>query len=104
MCRWLWVPTLVVLAAGCSRPDALVPRAGDIVRPEVAIAPKAPWKAGDAIAVGFLARIDRPDGTTFYLTDEDVPLDRTDMTARVTFLDGDRPVAEPHEVPFVHDC
>lgn len=101
--RWLF-PTLVLVALGCGRPAAPELRSGDVVRPDIAVAPNAPWKAGDVIAVSFLARIDRPDGTTFYVKDEDVALDRTAMTARVTFLNGDRPVAEPHEVPFVHDC
>jgi hypothetical protein len=101
--RWL-LPTLVLVALGCGRPAAPALRSDDVVRPEIAVAPAAPWKAGDVIAVGFLARIDRPDGTTFYLKDEDVPLDRATMTARVVFLDGDRPATEPHEVPFVHDC
>lgn len=101
--RWL-LPSLILFAVGCGRPAAPALRPGDVVRPEIAVAPRAPWKAGDVIAVGFLARSERPDGTRRYLTDDDVPMDRAAMTARVTFLDGERTVAEPHEVPFVHDC
>ena len=105
MRRWfLPVPLVVLLALGCARPAAPVLRPGDVVRPEVAFAPREPWPAGAEVAIGMLVQIDRPGGEARYLRDEEVAPDQAVMRARVTFLDGDRPLGDPLEVPFVRDC
>ena len=101
-----WFPSaalLGLLAAGCatSVEPALLP--GDVVRPEVAFAPKDPWPAGARVTLGLLVWRDRPGGESRYLRDEEVAADSV-MLARVTFLDGDRPLDDPLEVPFVRDC
>lgn len=98
---------LGLVPGGCARPTsppvvALQP--GDIGRPEVSVAPKAPWTTGAKVAIGMLIRVERPDGESYYLDDKDVVLDRAVMSVRVTFLTGDTVVGEPMEVPYVHDC
>ena len=56
------------------------------------------------MVIGMLARVERLGGEAQYLKDEDVPLERTVMRARVTFLDGERWMGDPLEVLLVHDC
>ena len=51
-----------------------------------------------------LVQVDRPGGEARYLRDEEVAPEQAVMRARVTFLDGDRPLGDPLEVPFVRDC
>jgi hypothetical protein len=93
-----------VLAAGCTRPVTPALQPGDVVRPEIAVAPAAPWPAGSKATIGVLLRVERPGGTSRYLMDEDVDVERAEMAVRVTFLDGERVVGEPREVPLVKDC
>jgi len=95
---------LALLAFGCGRPATPALRPGDIVRPEVSFAPKAPWSTGAKVTIGVLARVERPGGEGHYLKDEDVPLDQAVMSARLMFLNGEQLVGEPLEVPLVHDC
>jgi hypothetical protein len=75
-----------------------------VVRPEVSFAPKEPWPAEAKVTIGMLLRVERPGGKTHYLNDEDVAIELAVMGARVTFLDGERPLGEPREVPLIHDC
>ncbi|MGL4554857.1 MAG: hypothetical protein ACRC33_27130 [Gemmataceae bacterium] len=94
---------LLLFAAGCGpAPPALRP--GDEVRPEVAFAPEGAWKAGGRVAVGMLLAVHRPGRPVTYLGDKDGSAGLATMKVRVTFLDGDSPVGEPLEVPFVKDC
>jgi hypothetical protein len=51
-----------------------------------------------------LIKVDRSGSEARYLRDDEVIPDQAVMRARVTFLDGDRPLGEPLEVPFVRDC
>lgn len=100
-------PLVVLLAVGCSRPDAdptpaLQP--GDVFRPELAFAPDGPWSAGDEVSVGMLVRGVRPDGEGYYLRDKDVDIERAVTGGRLTFFSGDKAIGEPHELPFIHDC
>ena len=105
MRRWfLPVPVVVLLVSGCTRPAAPVLQPGDVVRPEIAFAPKDPWPTGAEVAIGMLVQVERPGGETHYLRDTEVAADQAVMLARVTFLDGDRPLGDPLEVPFVRDC
>lgn len=105
MRRWfLSVPLVALLAPGCSRPAAPAPRPGDIVRPEIAFAPQGPWPAGAKVALGMLLLVNRGGEPTRYVRDEEVNPERAVMRARVTFLDGDRPLGDPLELPFVRDC
>ena len=100
-----WVlPAAVLLAAGCQRAAAPVFQPGDDVRPEIAFAPTGPWPIGATVAVGMLVRLERPGAEGRYLHDDEVPLDRAVMSARVSFWDADRPVGEPLDVPLVRDC
>jgi hypothetical protein len=104
MRRWspLWLLTALALS-GCGKPAAL--QRGDVVRPQLALAPDAPWPAGCKAAIGILVEVHRPGrpGVGF-LREEDVPPEGAVMRAKVTFLAGDVPLAEPLEVPFVRDC
>lgn len=100
----LTIPLAVLIVSGCARPVPPVLQSGDIVRPEVSFAPDAPWPAGAKVAIGMLARVERPGFETHYLKDEDVPLERAVMSARVTFLDGERLLGDPLVIPLVHDC
>lgn len=95
---------IFLLALGCGQPSAAPLQPGDVVRAEVSFAPKSPWHEGAKVAIGMLLKGERTNGQTYYLIDEDVVLERAVMRCRLTFLDGDRIVGEPHEVPFVHDC
>jgi hypothetical protein len=105
MRRWfLLIPVAVLLALGCARPADPVLRPGDVVRPEVAFAPKDPWPAGAEVAIGMLVQVERPGGETHYLRDTEVAAEQAAMRARVTFLDGDLPLGNALEVPFVRDC
>ena len=105
MRRWfLPVPLVALLTAGCARPADSVLRPGDVVRPEVAFAPKDPWPAGAEVAIGMLVQVTRPGGEVRYLRDKEVAPEQAVMRARVTFLDGDLPLGDPHEVPLVRDC
>jgi hypothetical protein len=99
---FLLVP--VVFVIGCSQTAAPVLQPGDVVRPEVSFAPQSPWTEGASVAVGVLMRVERSGRDNVYLKDADVPLERTVMRARVTFLDGERLVEEPRDVSLVHDC
>jgi hypothetical protein len=56
------------------------------------------------VAIGVLVQVERPGGEARYLRDNEVAPEQADMRARVTFLDGDRPLGDPHEVPLVRDC
>jgi hypothetical protein len=100
---WFLPLPLVVLALGCAKPDAPALQPGDVVRPEIAVAPEAPWPGEGKANVGVLLRVVRAGGETHYLMDEEVDLGRMVMSARFTFLDGERVVQE-QEVPLVHDC
>jgi hypothetical protein len=103
--RWLLPIVLVVLlASGCSRSGGSVLRPGDVVRPEVAFAPRAPWPAGARAVLGLLLLVERPGVEARYLRDEEVNLDQAVLLARVTFLNGERLLGNPLEVPFVRDC
>lgn len=106
MRAWLVaVPFVVLLSLGCARPAArpgLQP--GDTVRAEVSFAPGEPWHAGDKVDVGVLLRGERPGGEGYYVKDEEVVIARAVMGVRLTFLNGDRVVGEPLEVPLIHDC
>ena len=102
--RCLPIPVLSLLVFGCGQPDAPALMPGDIVRPDVSFAPKAPWSEGVKVTIGMLARVERPGGEGHYLNDEDVPLDRAVLFVRVTFLDGERSLGDPLEVPLLHDC
>lgn len=107
MRQWLLpIPLVVLLASGCAGPaePVLQLQPGDVVRPEVSFAPRDPWPTGARVSLGVLLRVERPGGVSHYLMDDDVPLEQADMTARVTFLDGDRVLGDPLEVPLVHDC
>ena len=105
MCRWsLFLAWVVPRAAGCAGPAAPVLRSGDVVRPEVTFAPREPWPAGAKVAIGMLLRVDQSAGESRYLRDEEVDPSQSTMHARVTFLDGDRSLGDPLEVPFVRDC
>jgi hypothetical protein len=103
--RWrlIWLLLVVQLGSGCARSVRAVLQPGDVARPEVAFAPQAPWPPGAAVAIGMLIRIDRPGGDSRYLDDTEVR-DRPDMSARVTFFDGDRQLGDPIMLPFVRDC
>src|SRR5262245_54998537 len=104
--RWwfLPVPFIVLLAFGCSRPDVPALQSGDVARPEISVAPREPWHAGDEVAIGVLVRVQRPDGEGYYLKDKDVVIEQAVMNARWTLLDGERPLGDPTEVPLLHDC
>jgi hypothetical protein len=98
---------LVVALSSCSRPvapDRPVLGPGDVVRPEIAYAPKEPWSVGAEVALGMLFRVDRSGNETRYLRDDEVNPDQAVMLGRVTFLNGVNPVGDPLEVPFVRDC
>jgi len=100
----LVTPMLALIAVGCSRPATSVLLPGDIVRPEISIAPSAPWPAGAAFSIGLLVRVERPGGEAHDLMDEDVPAEKATMMVKVTFLEGDRMIGVPLEVPLVRDC
>jgi hypothetical protein len=101
-----WPVLAALLAAGCAGRVAESPlRPGDVVRPQVAFAPKAPWHQGTKVALGMLIQIHRPGRMeAAFLGDSDVRPEQAVLRCRVTFLDGDEPLDEPLEVPFVHDC
>ncbi len=94
---------LLFLSVGCERQPAVL-RPGDEVRPEIALAPEAPWPAGTSAAIGMLLQVHRPGCEVTYLADKDVPPALATMRARVTFFQGDAVLGEPIEVPFVRDC
>lgn len=95
---------LALIAFGCGRPVPPRLQPGDVVRPEISFAPEAPWPVGAKVTVGLLARVERPGGESHHLRDEDVPLARVVMSARIAFFDGDQPRGAPLDVPLVHDC
>jgi len=94
---------LLCLLAGCGRQPAAL-RPGDKVRPEIALAPQAPWPAGARAAIGMLLQVHRPGREVTYLAEKDVAPEMATMRARVTFFQGDDVLGEPTEVPFVRDC
>lgn len=96
------VAVLLSFLAGCGPPPPAL-RPGDEVRPEVAVAPDAPWPADARVALGMLLQVHRPGREVTYLADGDVP-DAAAMQARVTFFAGDAALGEPLELPFVRDC
>jgi hypothetical protein len=108
MSRWFPPVALavVLLAPGCSRPAAPDPvlQPGDVVRPEVSFAPREPWPSGASVTIGVLLLVERGGGEARYLRDQEVDPEQAVVRARVTFLDGDRPLGDPVEVPFVRDC
>ena len=105
MRRWfLSVPLVVLFAAGCTSPAENALQPGDVVQPEVAFAPRDPWPADARVALGMLLKLERPGDEVRYLRDDEVNPDQAVMQARVTFLDGDRLLGDPLEVPFVRDC
>ncbi|HZV03688.1 MAG TPA: hypothetical protein VE999_01230 [Gemmataceae bacterium] len=105
MRRW-FIPVLLVvlLGSGCSRPDVPVLQPGDVIRPEIAFAPQAPWPPEAKVALGMLIKVHRPGGEARYLDDKDVTPEQAVMRARVTFLDGELQLGDPLEVAFVRDC
>jgi hypothetical protein len=103
--RW-WhflLPLLVLLGSGCARSVGPLLQPGDVVRPELALAPTSPWRSGVVLAIGMLVKVDRPGNEERYLEDREVS-QQADMSARLTFLDGDLQLGDPLEVPFVRDC
>jgi hypothetical protein len=105
MLRWFFLVSLVVLLeSGCARPNVPVPQPGDVIRPEIAFAPHAPWPPGAKVALGMLITVHQPGGEDRYLGDKDVTAEQAVMRARVTFLDGDRQLGDPLDVAFVRDC
>ncbi|HEY7427647.1 MAG TPA: hypothetical protein VH682_25675 [Gemmataceae bacterium] len=105
MRRWFLLVSLVVLlGSGCARPDAPVLGPGDVIQPEIAFAPRAPWPPGARVALGMLIKVHRPGGEARYLGDKDVTPEQAVMRAKVTFLDGDFQLDDPLEVSFVRDC
>jgi hypothetical protein len=103
--RWPVFACIILLVAGCTRPAAdPALRAGDVVRPEIAFAPKEPWPAGADVTLGMLLLVDRAGSETRYLRDEEVNPDQAVMRGRVTFLKGDSQLGDPLEVSFVRDC
>lgn len=104
--RWWLLPVsfVVLFAIGCSRPDAPAFQLGDVARPDISVAPREPWHAGDEVAIGVRVMVERPGGESHFLNDEDVAVERAVMSARFTFLDGERALGDPIEVPLVHDC
>lgn len=100
----LLAPCVTLLAIGCARPVTPALQPGDVVRPEVAFAPRGPWPAGSKVTMGVLVRVERPGGEARYLRDDEVGADEEVIVGRVTFLDGERPLGEPFEVPFARDC
>lgn len=99
-----WIVALVLAGlAGCGKPDTLQP--GDVLRPQLALAPEPPWPAGGMATLGMLVQVERPGRTgTLYLREEQVPAHGVTMRARVTYFAGDAAVGRPLEVPFVRDC
>jgi hypothetical protein len=96
---------ILILFAGCGQPAAPALLPGDVVRPQIAYAPKAPWSAGAKVALGLLLEVHRPGrDETAFLGDGDVRPEQAVMRARLTFLNGDESVGEPLELPFVKDC
>lgn len=100
----------LALGLGCARPappppseDALLP--GDVVRPQIEFAPKAPWRAGAKVALGMLLRVERPgrEGHS-HLSEADVPGEGVSIRGSVTFFRDGVPLGEPLAVPFVKDC
>lgn len=104
MRQWFAIGLLVLLSAGCSQQPAAPLLPGDVVRPQINVAPKGPWTAGTRVTIGMLLEIHRTGREVAFLGDKDVPANQAVMRAKVTFLDGDVPLGEPMEVPFVHDC
>lgn len=104
--RWWFLsfPIAVLLAGGCSRPETHTLQPGDVVRPEILVAPRDLWHAGDKVTIGVLVRVERAGGESRYLRDAEVAADGEVVTARVTFLDGEHPLGEPLAVPFARDC
>lgn len=103
---FLPVSLIVLIAVGCTRPAVDEPalRAGDVVRPEIAFAPKKPWPAGTEVTLGMLLQVERSGSEPRHLRDEEVDPNQAVMRGRVTFLNGDTPLGDPLEVSFVHDC
>lgn len=106
----LWlasVPLVALFEVGCVRqaPPRAALQPGDVVRPEISVAPEQPWHTGDRIAVGVLLQGERPNGERYYVKDADVTLEQMDMKARITFSTNDQTSPEqPLDVPLVHDC
>src|SRR5438445_359125 len=80
------LPLVVLLGSGCARPVAPALRPGDVVRPEIAFAPRDPWPPEAAVALGMLVKVHRPGGEARYLGDKDVSPENAAMRATVTFL------------------
>ena len=96
---------LLILFTGCGQsPDpALLP--GDVVRPQIAYAPEAPWTGGDKVALALLLEVHRPGrNEVTFLDEEDVQPEQAVMQARLTFFDGEESLGDPLELPFVKDC
>lgn len=105
MHRWFFPFLLLVLVgSGCARPEVPILRPGDVILPEIAFAPRAPWPPGAKVALAMLIKLHRPGGEARYLGDKEVTPEHAVMRARVTFLDGDLPLGDPLEVAFVRDC
>jgi hypothetical protein len=105
MRRWFFPVLLVVLlGSGCARPDVPVLQPGDVIWPEIAFAPQAPWPPEAKVTLGMLIKVHRPGGEARYLGDKDVTPEQAVMRAKVTFLDGDLQLGDPLEVAFVRDC
>lgn len=95
-----------LFAIGCTPPAATTPalQPNDVVRPEVSFAPAEPWKVGDRVTVGVLLQGERPDGTGYYILDQDVDIERVTVNCRLTFANDDKPVGDVIDVTMEHDC
>lgn len=103
--RWwlILLPLVGLFGSGCAHSVRPAFQPGDVVRPEIAFAPPAPWPTDAAVAIGMLIRIDAPGGESRYILDTEVR-DQPKMRARITFFDGDDQLGDPLEMPFIRDC
>ncbi|MFO0880845.1 MAG: hypothetical protein U0840_26240 [Gemmataceae bacterium] len=103
-----WMMGGLLLILGCANRGAVSEpalQAGDVVVPELAVAPEDAWEAGAEVVVTMLLKVQRAGRAELsYLHDEDVPAAQARMIARLSFLDSDGRKLAPIEVPLVKDC